>query len=294
LVLFDTTSGNLYYANGYEWGLVNGGGRAPGGANGEIQFNNGGSFGGSPNLFWNNGSEFLGIGTNSPTAAISLSGSDPTINNVTTNGSITIASNGTGHLNFDSNGGIVLDTPLVTLENPGGVTELLFAGNTGGDVGFQAPSNVTTPVIWTLPGSDGTANQVLQTNGSAVLSWVTLTISQDSGSTTVSWSGPWPGTTNNTMYFSRVGNLVVVNCGALSPSSTTSPAANATAPSGSIPSVYRPSVTFTYQAGAFIAISGGTNATVMQVYNDGSMIAPPPIGDWGNGWNQFSFCYNLQ
>ncbi len=37
-------------------------------------------------------------------------------------------------------------------------------------VGFKAPS-LTADKIWTLPTGDGTANQVLVTNGSAVLSW---------------------------------------------------------------------------------------------------------------------------
>jgi hypothetical protein len=40
-------------------------------------------------------------------------------------------------------------------------------------VGFKSPGTVTTNKIWTLPSADGTANQVLSTNGSAVLSWST-------------------------------------------------------------------------------------------------------------------------
>jgi hypothetical protein len=40
-------------------------------------------------------------------------------------------------------------------------------------VGFKSPSTVTTNKIWTLPSADGTANQVLSTNGSATLSWST-------------------------------------------------------------------------------------------------------------------------
>ncbi len=40
-------------------------------------------------------------------------------------------------------------------------------------VGFKAPDNVTATTTWTLPGADGSAGQVLATDGSGVLSWVT-------------------------------------------------------------------------------------------------------------------------
>jgi hypothetical protein len=40
-------------------------------------------------------------------------------------------------------------------------------------VGFKSPGTVSTNKIWTLPSADGTAGQVLSTNGSATLSWAT-------------------------------------------------------------------------------------------------------------------------
>lgn len=40
-------------------------------------------------------------------------------------------------------------------------------------VGFKSPASVSTNLVWTLPASDGTAGQLLSTNGSAVLSWAT-------------------------------------------------------------------------------------------------------------------------
>ena len=40
-------------------------------------------------------------------------------------------------------------------------------------VGFKAPATVGTSLVWTLPGTDGSANQFLQTNASGVLSWGT-------------------------------------------------------------------------------------------------------------------------
>ena len=40
-------------------------------------------------------------------------------------------------------------------------------------VGFKAPGTVSANKIWTLPSEDGTANQVLKTDGSGTLSWAT-------------------------------------------------------------------------------------------------------------------------
>jgi phage-related tail fiber protein len=42
-------------------------------------------------------------------------------------------------------------------------------------VAFRAPATVASNVTWTLPASDGTANQVLSTNGTGTLSWQTPT-----------------------------------------------------------------------------------------------------------------------
>ncbi|MCB0379600.1 MAG: hypothetical protein KDD33_14005, partial [Bdellovibrionales bacterium] len=39
-------------------------------------------------------------------------------------------------------------------------------------VGLKAPAAVTTSVTWTLPVADGSNGQLLQTNGSGALSWV--------------------------------------------------------------------------------------------------------------------------
>ena len=42
-------------------------------------------------------------------------------------------------------------------------------------VGFQAPAAVAADVLWTLPATDGTSNQVLKTDGAGTLSWSTPT-----------------------------------------------------------------------------------------------------------------------
>jgi hypothetical protein len=73
-----------------------------------------------------------------------------------------------------------------------GGSDLRFRETGGGTdyVAFQAPSSVATSVTWTLPGADGSANQVLATNGSGTLSWAdagtatTVSVSNDDTSTT--------------------------------------------------------------------------------------------------------------
>lgn len=49
-------------------------GLAPGGSTGQLQFNNGTTFGADTNLFWNNSSKRLGIGTASPATELEVSG----------------------------------------------------------------------------------------------------------------------------------------------------------------------------------------------------------------------------
>ena len=49
-------------------------------------------------------------------------------------------------------------------------------------VSFRAPSTVASSVTWTLPASDGTADQVLATNGAGTLSWADASAGGGSGS----------------------------------------------------------------------------------------------------------------
>lgn len=52
--------------------------------------------------------------------------------------------------------------------------DLRFADSDSSNwVAFQAPATVASNVTWTLPATDGTANQVLKTDGSAALGWAT-------------------------------------------------------------------------------------------------------------------------
>jgi hypothetical protein len=94
---------------------------------------------------------------------------------------------GTNLLYVDSNYSLYLArslnlTPFNT--SAGNTSEIRFyelAANGTNYVGFKAGDSIANNVIWTLPTTDGTSGQVLSTNASGVLSWITPT-SKSAGS----------------------------------------------------------------------------------------------------------------
>ena len=54
-------------------------------------------------------------------------------------------------------------------------------GGGGNYIGFLGPSSIAADVVWTLPSTDGSANQVIKTNGSGALSWVSALFTGDVG-----------------------------------------------------------------------------------------------------------------
>ena len=88
----------------------------------------------------------------------------------------------------DGNVGINTITPGSTLDVKG---TLRLSGSSSGYVGF-APASAAGSTTYTLPSADGSSGQVLSTNGSATLSWATVSGSVsdgDKGDVTVSSSG---------------------------------------------------------------------------------------------------------
>ena len=71
---------------------------------------------------------------------------------------------------------VVLTQPAANAVFTGNVTvnaqgDLRLADSDSSNyVGFQSPATVSANVVWTLPDADGSANQLLKTNGSGVLS----------------------------------------------------------------------------------------------------------------------------
>jgi hypothetical protein len=101
-------------------------------------------------------------------------------------------------------------------------------------VAFKAPASIGSNVNWTLPATDGTAGQVLSTNGSSVLSWQTVTSSSYSanylivaggggGGSDTGGGGGAGGNRSGTLNLSP-GTTYSVVIGAGGPGATTSPA----------------------------------------------------------------------
>jgi hypothetical protein len=88
---------------------------------------------------------------------------------------ITLSPGGTGQ---------VVSTANIQLN---ATTDLRFADSDSSNwVAFQAPTTISSNVTWTLPATDGSANQVLTTNASGTLSWTSksVTLSDQTSSAT--------------------------------------------------------------------------------------------------------------
>ena len=115
--------------------------------------------------------------------AVLIKGTSPQPTNIFTIQNIA----GTNLLYVDTNYALYLArslnlTPFNT--SAGNTSEIRFyelAANGTNYVGFKAGDNIASNVIWTLPTTDGTSGQVLSTNASGVLSWITPT-SKSAGS----------------------------------------------------------------------------------------------------------------
>jgi hypothetical protein len=78
---------------------------------------------------------------------------------------------------------VVTDGSNLTLNAQG---DLRFADSDSSNwVAFQAPATVASNVTWTLPDADGTDGQVIKTNGSGTLSWITPSAGGGGGGTSV-------------------------------------------------------------------------------------------------------------
>lgn len=100
--------------------------------------------------------------------------------------SVTVTDTGTGSINITADGstagsfannGINLYKALfqqnsLNLTNQNQLNFWEATANGLNSVGFKGPANIASDVTWTLPATDGSANQALTTNGSATLSWV--------------------------------------------------------------------------------------------------------------------------
>ena len=216
---------------------------------GQILFPVNGKFTQNNSLFWDNGNNRLGVGTSSPTQALSVgSASQFTVDNsgniaVSNSGSITVASLTTGQLLFPNSSGKFTQSNNLFWDNG---NARLGVGNSSPqyllDVSGQAriTGNLIIGAI-TLPNTDGASNQVLTTNGSGTVSW------QNASSSSSGWSLTGnSGTTPGTNFIGTIDNQSLVF-----------KANNQQA--GKIDLIFNNAI-FGYQAGNTIT-SGGTNST---------------------------------
>ena len=157
MTYFDTGDNELkIYKDGSWEGIGGSGSGIPGGNDGNVQFNNAGSFDGSDDLEWDNANSRLGIGTSAPNESLEIN---------------------------DGN---------IFLNNSGTATELIFAepsGSGSNTTSFSAQAQ-TNDIQYTLPADDGDADEVLTTDGSGVLSWT----ASDAGWSLTGNSGTTAGT----------------------------------------------------------------------------------------------------
>lgn len=94
-----------------------------------------------------------------------------------------------------------------------GAAILVLRENTGNGVfgvGLRAPESVPADIVYTLPGTDGTAGQSLVTNGSEILSWgksfvqqvSTITGAANTGTTTIPIGDSIPTSSQGTQFMS--------------------------------------------------------------------------------------------
>ena len=120
---------------------------SPGGSNTFVQYNSSGSFAGSSNLTFDNTTLAIQTATALRLTATSLSAVNATVTNATFSSTVNLLTQ----------------------------SEVRFQDTSGGEyVGLRASTTVATSFTLNLPTTSGTANQVLQTDGSGNLSFATV------------------------------------------------------------------------------------------------------------------------
>ena len=202
-------------------------GGLPGGADTEVQYNNAGAFGGIPEMTYSGGfvqieTPKIGTGNGNGHMHIHSANSAPTgITDYLTmfwqkaTRALGFRSETDTHETYiqltaptadrtitipDASGNVVIDTTVPSFSNGASSGEIRFKEAGGSNyVGLKAASSLTTDTTFTLPTTDGTSGNVLQTNGAGVLSWV-----NNGGTTTLQYlknftTGTVTGTTSATI-----------------------------------------------------------------------------------------------
>jgi hypothetical protein len=102
--------------------------------------------------------------------------SETEVDLMVSNNGYALATNYVAKVGDTMTGRLVMDPKGVAATDGGSIVFTELAANGTAQVGFRAPDDVTTGVVWALPAADGTSGQLLQTNGSGVLNWVTAPV----------------------------------------------------------------------------------------------------------------------
>lgn len=164
MIRFDTTTNTFRGYNGTAWADISGGV-----ISGNLSVSGNGTISGNLQV---NGNTTLG--------------NDCTIDTLTINSVTSIACNAT--IGTDSANTLTVNS-LSEFKAAARMTSQtpirFYSGTLAGSnyVALRAPSTIAANVTWTLPGADGSNGQVLQTNGSGALSWVSFSTPAAAGST---------------------------------------------------------------------------------------------------------------
>jgi hypothetical protein len=161
-----------------------------GGANNQVQYNSGGNLAGSSNLTFDGttltATSFADTSLTSGRVTYAGAGGNLTDSaNLTFDGTTLTAANfadsslSAGRVTYAGAAGNLTDSANLTFDGSnlqiGSQGDLRFGDSDNSNwVAFQAPATVPSNVTWTLPSTDGTNGQLLQTNGSGTLSFVTF------------------------------------------------------------------------------------------------------------------------
>jgi hypothetical protein len=173
---------------------TSGGSGSPGGSNGEIQFNNAGSFGGISGLTYLDPNNGVHLVVNTPPDTVTA-----------TYGTLNIGSAPFDGLSLGQWGGSIKGT-IVAINAGSGFTGNFLDFKTYGVAGFAVSSDGKITVgnnVWSLPITSGTSGQVLTSNGNGTqASWTTVTGGSSSGGTVYS------GTANQIAFYGATGTTV--------------------------------------------------------------------------------------
>jgi len=87
----DDDDNTMYYYNGSAWvSMSGGGGGTPGGSDGQIQYNDGGTFGGAADFYYDDANDRVGIGATSPSYKLDVSGTGRFSGDLTAASNLTI------------------------------------------------------------------------------------------------------------------------------------------------------------------------------------------------------------